>query len=165
MSIAADTITTESSVEIQRQTKNSFGAPDDSVIRNLVMAVLSETEKANAGVTVRVVDKEEIRTSNKQWRAIDKATNVLSFAAEFPAETGIEYLGDILICAEVLQRESVEQNKALKDHWSHIVVHGTLHLLGYDHENEEDAVTMEAREKEILAGLGVADPYMPVAAG
>ena len=122
---------------------------------------MSDTDKAKAGagITVRIVDGDEIRTSNKQWRGIDKATNVLSFPAEFPPEAGIDYLGDLLICAEVLQQESAEQNKSLNDHWAHIVIHGVLHLLGYDHENESDAIAMETREKEILASLGVTDPY------
>ena len=124
MSIAPDTVAAESAVEVQRQVSSSFGAPDDSVIHDLVLAALSDTDKAKAGagITVRIVDGDEIRTSNKQWRGIDKATNVLSFPAEFPPEAGIDYLGDLLICAEVLQQESAEQNKSLNDHWAHIVI-------------------------------------------
>jgi len=158
MSIATEPMSEESVVEVQRQTKSSFGAPVDSVITNLVMTVLS-AEKLMAGLTVRVVDADEIQNYNKQWRGSDKATNVLSFPAEFPPEAGIDYLGDILICAEVLKRESIEQKKSLDDHWAHIVIHGVLHLLGYDHESESDAMDMESREKEILVSLGVADPY------
>ena len=71
----------------------------------------------------------------------------------------MNYLGDIMICADVLMRESEEQAKSLNDHWAHIVVHGVLHLQGFDHENTQDAVIMEKREREILATLGVADPY------
>ena len=71
----------------------------------------------------------------------------------------MNYLGDMMVCAEVLKRESAGQSKALNDHWAHIVVHGVLHLRGFDHENEQDAAIMEEREKEILATLGVADPY------
>jgi len=110
-------------------------------------------------LTIRIVGVAEIMAGNKQWRGRDKATNVLSFPAEFPPETGVNYLGDIMICADVLMRESEEQAKSLNDHWAHIVVHGVLHLQGFDHENTQDAVIMEKREREILATLGVADPY------
>ena len=124
-----------------------------------VWAQAAVQTKKDAGMTIRVVDKTEMQQSNLQWRGQDKPTNVLSFAAEFPPQAGVDYLGDILICAEVLEQESIEQGKALNDHWAHIVVHGVLHLQGFDHQNEEDAQRMEQRERQILTTLGIADPY------
>ncbi len=147
------------SVEIQWQVAAHESYPSDADIRSWARAALQEGNR-DYGVTIRVVDLQEIKASNLQWRGIDKPTNVLSFAADFPAEAQIPYLGDILICPEVLERESAEQNKTLNDHWTHIVIHGLLHLQGFDHENEQEADTMEQREREILATLGVADPYL-----
>ncbi len=158
-SIEADGEYVDESIEIQWQIDAPRGAPANVEIVAWARAALAENSLENTGVTIRIVDAMEIKSSNKQWRNIDKATNVLSFAADFPAEAGIPYLGDILICAEVLQRESQEQGKKLADHWAHIVVHGLLHLQGYDHENDQDADAMEQREREILATLRVADPY------
>ena len=115
-----------------------------------------------AAVSVRIVDEAEMQTLNREYRDQDKATNVLSFPAGDidglpPEETGP--LGDIVVCAGVVAREAGEQGKVLADHWGHMVVHGTLHLLGYDHVSEPDAAAMEGLEREILAGLGIADPY------
>ena len=155
---AVDTIAEESQVVVQNLVASTFELPSDVMLKEFVNAALPETD-STAGLTLRVVDNAEMRNSNLQWRGIDKTTNVLSFPADLPVETGIKYLGDILICAEVLQRESREQNKSLFDHWAHIVVHGVLHLLGHDHENDSEAAVMEAREIEILATLGIDDPY------
>ncbi len=115
-----------------------------------------------AAVAVRIVDEAEMQTLNRDYRGQDKVTNVLSFPAGSieglpPEESGP--LGDIVVCAGVVAREAGEQAKAVEDHWGHMVVHGTLHLLGYDHISEPDAAAMERLEREILAGLGIADPY------
>ncbi len=156
----AESVYTDGSIEIQWQVDAPHLCPANVEIATWARAAISDNAIDGAGVTIRIVDAIEIRSSNKQWRNIDKATNVLSFAADFPAEAEIPYLGDILICADVLQRESQEQGKVLADHWAHIVVHGLLHLQGYDHENDRDAEAMEQREREILATLRVADPYL-----
>jgi len=145
------------SVEVQWQGPATNKCPDDNLIGQWVRAA---THHGTAGVTIRIVSAEEIQSYNKQWRGKDKATNVLSFPADFPAEANIEYLGDILICAEVLQNESQLQNKHLHDHWAHIVVHGVLHLQGHDHEDDSQAQVMEDRERQILSKLGIADPYL-----
>jgi len=134
-------------------------SPPENLIRCWALAALSYEGESNAGVTIRVVDVDEIQRCNGEWRGKEKATNVLSFAAELPAEVGIDYLGDILICAEVLQQESLAQGKSLEQHWAHIVVHGVLHLKGYDHETDRDAEKMEQREIEILGTFGIDNPY------
>ena len=113
-------------------------------------------------VSVRVVNIEEMQTLNREYRDTDKPTNVLSFpggdAAGLPDEETVG-LGDVIICAEVVRNEAAEQNKALVDHWAHMLVHGTLHLLGYDHISEDEAADMEGLEAKILTANGVSDPY------
>jgi probable rRNA maturation factor len=106
---------------------------------------------------IRVVDSRESRALNGRWRGRDKPTNVLSFPAS-PELRGRE-LGDLVVCAPVVAREAREQGKRLAAHWAHMVVHGTLHLLGYDHARAADAKRMEGRERALLARLGFADPY------
>jgi probable rRNA maturation factor len=105
-------------------------------------------------LTIRVVGAAESRRLNRTWRGKDKPTNVLSFTADAPV------LGDLAICAPVVAREAREQGKSPAAHWAHMVVHGVLHLLGYDHENDRDAARMEARETKILAQLGMPNPYV-----
>ena len=146
------------SIEVQRSDELSCECPSDHLLIQWARAGLENTVSKEA-LTIRIVDEVEIRSCNNQWRGKDSVTNVLSFTADFPPEAGMNYLGDMMVCAEVLKRESAGQSKALNDHWAHIVVHGVLHLRGFDHENEQDAAIMEEREKEILATLGVADPY------
>jgi probable rRNA maturation factor len=106
----------------------------------------------SAELTIRVVGAAESRKLNRTWRGKDKPTNVLSFASDHE-------LGDLAICAPVVAREAREQGKRPAAHWAHMVVHGVLHLLGYDHENDRDAAQMEAREAKILAQLGMPNPY------
>ena len=103
-------------------------------------------------LTIRVVGAAESRKLNRTWRGKNKPTNVLSFAADHE-------FGDLAICAPVVAREAREQGKRPAAHWAHMVVHGVLHLLGYDHENDRDAARMEAREAKILAQLGMPNPY------
>jgi probable rRNA maturation factor len=113
-------------------------------------------------LTIRVVGAAESRKLNRTWRGKDKPTNVLSFPA-LPVGHGQRELelelGDLAICAPVVAREAREQGKLAQAHWAHMVVHGVLHLLGYDHEVDRDARIMEAREADILAGLGYSNPY------
>lgn len=110
-------------------------------------------------LTVRLVDADEMIALNQTYRNKDGPTNVLSFEFDAPVATEISLLGDIVICAPVVLTEAKEQNKSLMAHWAHMAVHGTLHLLGYDHQNDEEAVVMEAKETEILKHLGYADPF------
>jgi probable rRNA maturation factor len=111
-------------------------------------------------VTVRIVDEEEGAALNRRYRQGARATNVLSFSLPPPVGITHALLGDIVICAPVVEREAVEQGKARRAHWAHMVVHGTLHLLGYDHDTVDEAYTMESLECRILAQLGFPDPYL-----
>ena len=109
-------------------------------------------------VCIRIVDREEGHALNAQYRQRDSATNVLSFAAEGLPE-GETLLGDIVVCAPVVEQEANEQNKAVEHHYAHMVIHGVLHLLGYDHESEGEAEEMEQLESSLLARVGIPDPY------
>lgn len=110
---------------------------------------------------IRLVDEEEGRELNLQWRGKDYATNVLSFVAEIPdGILDIPLLGDLVICAPVVEREAAEQDKEREAHWAHMVIHGCLHLLGYDHLEDAEAEEMEQLERQLLAELGYADPYL-----
>jgi len=138
------------------------GIPPASAFRVWTDAALSDLG-GDAELVIRVVDEAESRALNREYRGKDKPTNVLSFPFEapqgVPAEEIGNYLGDLVICAPVVEREAGEQGKPLAAHWAHMVVHGILHLRGYDHQDEAQAREMEDREREILDGLGIADPY------
>lgn len=112
-------------------------------------------------VSLRIVGSAESRKLNRDWRDEDHATNILSFpAGEMPELAGeLPTLGDLVVCAPVVKREAAQQGKALDAHWAHMMIHGVLHLLGYDHEVERDAQLMEACEVAILDSLGFANPY------
>lgn len=124
------------------------------------LAAAAFTDEAGAEVSVRIVDADEIQALNAAYRRQDKPTNVLSFPAETQALPGEpRLLGDVVVCAPVVRAEADEQGKALAAHWAHMLVHGTLHLLGYDHEADAEAARMEELESNILAAHGIADPY------
>jgi probable rRNA maturation factor len=134
------------------------GIPGDAAIRQWVAQALP-AEKAAAELTVRIVDEAEMTALNRQYRGKDGPTNVLSFPYEAIPGIDSKLLGDVVICAPVVASESVAQGKQLEEHWAHIVIHGVLHLLGYDHQKEAHAASMESTETELLAGLGYANPY------
>jgi len=113
----------------------------------------------DAEVVVRAVDEAEGRRLNHEFRGSDRATNVLSFPFQPPPGVELDHLGDLVICAPVVAREALQQGKPAQAHWAHMVVHGMLHLQGYDHETDEQAVEMEGRETQILTALGFAAPY------
>ena len=110
-------------------------------------------------VTIRLVDEEESQSLNHEYRGKEKPTNVLSFPFEAPPGITLPLLGDLVICTQVVAKESEEQNKTLSAHWAHMVVHGTLHLLGFDHIDPIEAEEMEGKEIAILAELGYNNPY------
>ncbi|MGL4679992.1 MAG: rRNA maturation RNase YbeY, partial [Plesiomonas shigelloides] len=109
--------------------------------------------------TIRIVDEEESHHLNLTYRGKDKPTNVLSFPFEAPPGIELPLLGDLIICRQVVEAEAVEQQKELSAHWAHMVVHGSLHLLGYDHIEDEEAEEMESLETEIMQEMGYPDPY------
>jgi probable rRNA maturation factor len=138
------------------------GLPAAASFRKWVAAALKGRIR-EADLAIRLVDDKEGRALNHHYRGKDYATNVLSFPAELPEglPKGVKLplLGDLVICAPVVAREAAEQGKPLNAHYAHLTVHGVLHLLGWDHEDDKEAEAMEQLEREILADLGVGDPY------
>ncbi|AYV22148.1 rRNA maturation RNase YbeY [Vibrio mediterranei] len=114
----------------------------------------------DAELTIRIVDEEESQQLNRDYRGKDKPTNVLSFPFEAPPGVEMDLLGDMIICRQVVEKEAIEQSKPLIAHWAHMVVHGSLHLLGYDHIEDDEAEEMEALETEIMLDMGFDDPYL-----
>ena len=112
-----------------------------------------------AELTIRIVDEAESQTLNSSYRGKDKPTNVLSFPFEAPPVIDIPLLGDLIICAPVVELEAKQQNKSLQAHWAHMVVHGCLHLLGYDHIQDAEAEEMESLETQLVESLGFNNPY------
>ena len=132
---------------------------DDDLQRWATAALQGRTAFAEPELTIRLVHNDESQELNSEYRGKDKPTNVLSFPFEAPPEVPIELLGDLIICAPVVQTEALEQNKTAPAHWAHMVVHGCLHLLGYDHIKDDEAEIMEDLERQIMAALGFSDPY------
>ncbi len=145
-----------STIHIQRLVP-AKGIPSPSSLR-----AWAETArgKRRGEITLRIVDADEGLALNQSWRGKAYATNVLSFPMGEK-----DYLGDILICAEVVAREAAEQGKSSRAHWAHMVVHGVLHLMGHDHIADDEAEKMEALERRLLAKMGFDDPYQPITDG
>lgn len=141
------------------------GLPSAVSFRRWVAAAL-DGRILEADLAIRIVDSKEGRALNRHYRGKDYATNVLSFPAEMaegvkmPKGVKMPLLGDLVLCAPVIAREAREQKKALAGHYAHLTVHGALHLLGWDHADDREADAMEQLEREILAALGIADPYL-----
>lgn len=137
--------------------------PNKDLLINCFKLVADKHDITQAEVNVSIVSNDEIQQINKQFRNKDKPTNIISF--EFEKPEGLpdnivdDFLGDIVIAPKVLEQEAKEQNKALENHWQHIFIHGLLHLLGYDHLDDQEAEEMENLEIELLAKLGINNPY------
>ena len=145
-------------VEIQA-VYTSHDQPDAGQIQSWVDAALHGHAK-DTEIVVRIVGEQEGAELNKLYRHKDGPTNILSFPADLPEGIGLNLLGDLVVCAPVLEQEALEQGKSLAHHWAHIIIHGVLHLLGYDHVDEDDAEIMEALEINILNKLNITNPYL-----
>lgn len=144
------------------------GVPSAMSFRHWVTAALVGAHRRKpAELSIRIVDAREGRALNRRYRGKDYATNVLSFPVELPRGVASPLVGDLVICAPAVAREARGQHKSPRDHYAHLTVHGVLHLLGYDHQNQRDTDRMETLETGILAKLGIADPYVEpgIAAG
>jgi probable rRNA maturation factor len=140
------------------ESASSEPAPEEEDLRKWIRAALSN-RRGDTEISLRLVDVDEMSQLNEAYRGNSGATNVLSFPADLPAELQLPLLGDIVICAPIVHREALEQGKSANAHWAHMAIHGTLHLLGFDHLEDEEAEVMEALETAILAELHYPCPY------
>ena len=146
-------------LQVDIQCASGEPVPEEEDIRGWIEAALSGRRSADTEISLRLVDIEEMTTLNENYRAKPGPTNVLSFPSDLPRELELPLLGDIVICAPVVRDEAQSQNKTLQAHWAHMTVHGTLHLLGYDHLEEADATIMENLESHALQRFGFPCPY------
>ncbi|MCQ1856959.1 rRNA maturation RNase YbeY [Haemophilus sputorum] len=151
-------------IDLQIASENSEGLPTLEQFTHWVETALAfeaQTEDfPETEMTIRIVDEEESQTLNREYRGKDYPTNVLSFPFEVPEGIELPLLGDLVICRQVMECEAKEQQISLASHWAHLAVHGTLHLLGYDHIEEAEAEEMEGLETKIMQKLGFEDPYL-----
>lgn len=146
-------------IDLQIACEQETGLPTAEQIEQWATAAV-QPQSDEVEMTVRIVDEAESHALNLNYRGKDRPTNVLSFPFECPDEVELPLLGDLVICRQVVEREAQEQDKPLMAHWAHMVVHGSLHLLGYDHIEDAEAEEMESLETQIMTGLGFADPYL-----
>ena len=144
-------------VEVQ-QASTSSALPDEALLCRVASAALEAVARENYAVCIRLVDADESAELNGRYRGKNRPTNVLSFEADIDPEV-LPVLGDLVICADVVEGEARAQGKKLDAHYAHMVVHGVLHLAGMDHEAAQDAEAMEALEVRVLQQLGIEDPY------
>lgn len=146
-------------IDLQIACEQETGLPTAEQIEQWATAAV-QPQSDEVEMTVRIVDEAESHELNLNYRGKDRPTNVLSFPFECPDEVELPLLGDLVICRQVVEREAQEQDKPVVAHWAHMVVHGSLHLLGYDHIEDDEAEEMESLEAQIMTGLGFADPYL-----
>lgn len=151
----------ELDLQVAVENEPGLNIPSEKILADWIKVALARSDYNKPAVTVsiRIVDKDEITQLNKKYRNIDKATNVLSFPYEALPDVDLNFLGDVVVCAAVVEAEALEQSKTSEQHWAHMVIHGVLHLIGYDHVEEKQAEEMEALEIDILSNLGIPDPY------
>ena len=135
------------------------GVPDERMFDKWVRAALQGQRSKRRQVNIQLFDLEQARQINKTFTGKDYATNILSFPYEPLRGEKTATLGDMVICPPIVDKEAKEQGKRLRDHYAHLTVHGVLHLLGFDHQNEAEATRMEDQERRILSTFGIADPY------
>lgn len=148
-------------LDLQLACQNS-DIPTHEQIQMCLDSVLEHQELGEQEITVRIVDKDESQRLNSEYRDKNKPTNVLSFPFEAPPGIELNLLGDLVICADIVSQEAQQQNKSALHHWYHMLVHGSLHLMGFDHIKDHEADQMEALEIAILAKIGVDDPYQVI---
>jgi len=146
-------------IDLQIACEQETGLPTAEQIEQWATAAV-QPQSDEVEMTVRIVDEAESHELNLNYRGKDRPTNVLSFPFECPDEVELPLLGDLVICRQVVEREAQEQDKPVMAHWAHMVVHGSLHLLGYDHIEDDEAEEMESLETQIMTELGFADPYL-----
>ena len=146
-------------IDLQMACEQETGLPTAEQIEQWATAAV-QPQSDEVEMSVRIVDEAESHALNLNYRGKDRPTNVLSFPFECPDEVELPLLGDLVICRQVVEREAQEQDKPVMAHWAHMVVHGSLHLLGYDHIEDDEAEEMESLETQIMTGLGFADPYL-----
>ena len=146
-------------IDLQIACEQESGLPTAEQIEQWATAAV-QPKSDEVEMTVRIVEEAESNALNLNYRGKDRPTNVLSFPFECPDEVELPLLGDLVICRQVVEREAQEQDKPVMAHWAHMVVHGSLHLLGYDHIEDDEAEEMESLETQIMTGLGFADPYL-----
>ena len=149
----------EINLDVQREVA---ALPSNEELLSWLKETLEFENHDDTELTIRFVDEKESADLNKQYRHKQGPTNILSFPFESPVEIELNLLGDLVICSSVVEKQAVEQNKDELAHWAHMVVHGTLHLLGYDHLTDVDADVMEKKEIKILSQLGYTDPYREI---
>ncbi|MFZ2208173.1 MAG: rRNA maturation RNase YbeY [Porticoccaceae bacterium] len=161
------------SIQIDNACAGGAVVPAPALLRRWLRATLRHLGRADAQVAIRIVDETEgselyaryrLRAPSSGRTGQSRATNVLSFPADLPEWVDLPLLGDLVICAPVVEREAAHQGKASDAHWAHMIVHGTLHLLGHDHQDDAEAERMETLETEILASLRFPPPYAPAPA-
>jgi len=146
------------SIEINFDNVTSFSVPSIEKFQQWCELVLTSSHPL-ASLDIKIIDLEEMQTLNFQYRKKQKPTNVLSFVCDLPPEIKGTHLGDLAFCAAIIEQEAQTQNKSLEAHWAHLVIHGVLHLLGYDHQTDEQANLMENYEIKLLNQLGFDNPY------
>lgn len=146
-------------LDLQLATEKTKKLPNEAHFQTWLDCALASSDD-DVEITIRLVDEEESHHLNHQYRGKDKSTNVLSFPFESPEGIELPLLGDLVVCVQVVEREAQEQNKPLMHHWAHMIIHGVLHLCGYDHIKDDEAEEMETLETQLLASLSIPDPYL-----
>lgn len=151
-------------IDLQIVSENTENLPSEAQFTQWVQRALAHEAQTEdfpeSEMTIRIVDEAESHELNLNYRGKDKPTNVLSFPFEVPEGIELPLLGDLIICRQVVEKEAEEQQISLESHWAHLAIHGTLHLLGYDHIEDDEAEEMESLETEIMQSLGYEDPYI-----
>ncbi len=145
-------------LQLETNTVALTDLPSEAQFQTWIDAALADQAK-EFEVVVRLVDEPESQQLNREYRGKDSPTNILSFTFEVPDGLELNLLGDLVICAPLVKKEAIEQQKLLEHHWAHLVIHGVLHLRGYDHIDDDEAEEMESKEIEILQQLNIPNPY------